>query len=69
MSDPIAVAILVAEALEHCGLRYVVGGSLASSISGEPPSTLDVDIVVSMDAEHIVADSIARVSPESSRAT
>jgi hypothetical protein len=26
----------------------VVGGSLASSLSGEPRSTLDVDIVVAM---------------------
>jgi len=38
----------VAEALEHCGVRYLVGGSLSSSLSGEPRSTLDVDLVVSM---------------------
>jgi hypothetical protein len=43
---PIAVALYVADALESCGVRYVVGGSLASSISGEPRSTLDVDLVV-----------------------
>jgi hypothetical protein len=46
--SPVAVALYVAEALESCGLRYVVGGSLASSISGEPRSTLDVDLVVEM---------------------
>ena len=34
--------------LEACGLRYLVGGSLARSLSGEPRSTLDVDIVVAM---------------------
>lgn len=45
---PVAVAVYTADALESCGLRYVVGGSLASSISGEPRSTLDVDIVVEM---------------------
>ncbi|HET9387029.1 MAG TPA: nucleotidyl transferase AbiEii/AbiGii toxin family protein [Gemmatimonadales bacterium] len=39
-------------------MRYVVGGSLASSISGEPRSTLDVDIVVAMseaDVPRVVA--------------
>lgn len=48
MSDPLTVALSVAEILETSGLRYLVGGSLASSISGEPRSTLDVDIVVAM---------------------
>lgn len=43
-----AVALSVAQVLEACGLRYLVGGSLASSMSGEPRSTLDVDIVVAM---------------------
>jgi hypothetical protein len=46
--SPVAVALLVADALESCGVRYLVGGSLASSISGEPRSTLDVDLVVEM---------------------
>ena len=48
VSDPVAVALSVAQILETCGLRYLVGGSLASSMSGEPRSTLDVDIVVAM---------------------
>jgi hypothetical protein len=39
---------VVVQILESCGLRYLVGGSLASSMSGEPRSTLDVDIVVAM---------------------
>ena len=46
--DPIAVALLVADALETLNLRYTVGGSLASSMSGEPRSTLDVDMVVAL---------------------
>jgi hypothetical protein len=50
VSEPITVALLVAEVLEACGLRYLVGGSLASSMSGEPRSTLDVDIVLAMTA-------------------
>jgi hypothetical protein len=48
VSDPVAVALSVGEILDACGLRYLVGGSLASSMSGEPRSTLDVDIVVAM---------------------
>jgi len=44
--NPIDVALLVAGVLEGCGLRYVLGGSLASSVSGEPRSTLDVDLMV-----------------------
>ena len=48
MNDPVAVALSVAQILEACGLRYLIGGSLASSLSGEPRSTLDVDIVVAM---------------------
>ena len=48
MNDPVAVALTVAKILEARGLRYLVGGSLASSLSGEPRSTLDVDILVAM---------------------
>lgn len=57
VNDPVAVALSVAQVLEACGLRYLVGGSLASSLSGEPRSTLDVDIVVAMtalDVERVV---------------
>ena len=53
LSDPVSVALRVAEALQACGARYVVGGSLASSISGEPRSTLDVDLVVEMAVEQV----------------
>ena len=53
MSEPVAVALSAADALERCGLRYLVGGSLASSMSGEPRSTLAVDIVVAITAADI----------------
>lgn len=48
ITDPIGIALRVAQALESCGVRYLVGGSLASSVSGEPRSTLDVDLVVAL---------------------
>ncbi len=51
--EPLQVALSAAYALEQCGLRYVVGGSLASSVSGEPRSTLDVDLVVAISVADI----------------
>ena len=51
--DPIKVALRVADVLEGCGVAYVVGGSVASSISGEPRSTLDVDMVVELSASDV----------------
>ena len=61
--SPVAVALHAADALEFCGVRYVVGGSLASSVSGEPRSTLDVDIVVEM-SEADVPRVVAALAPE-----
>ncbi len=52
-ADPIQVALRVAEALESCGVAYVVGGSVASSITGEPRSTLDVDIAIAMTEQQV----------------
>jgi hypothetical protein len=46
--DPILVALRVADALDACRVRYLIGGSLASSMSGEPRSTLDIDMVVAL---------------------
>jgi hypothetical protein len=43
VTDPLHFALVVADVLERCGLRYLVGGSLASSVSGEPRFTLDVN--------------------------
>jgi len=47
--NPIDVALVVARALEACGVRYVLGGSLASSVNGEPRATLDVDLMVDLE--------------------
>ncbi len=60
---PIQVALQVADALEACGLLYVVGGSVASSIGGEPRTTLDVDMVVAM-AETDVGRFLAALGSE-----
>ena len=81
VSDPIHVALIVADALEACRVRYLVGGSLASAVSGEPRSTLDVDLVVELtekdveplvaalgDRFHVDADSLRRAVRERSSA-
>jgi hypothetical protein len=58
IADPVRVALIVAKAVEACGVRYLVGGSLASAVSGEPRSTLDVDLVLEL-AENDVAPLVA----------
>jgi hypothetical protein len=47
-SEPLTVAVRVAKALERVGIPYLMGGSLASAIHGEPRATLDVDFAVHM---------------------
>jgi hypothetical protein len=46
LDDAIAVALRVAQALDAVGASYFVGGSLASSIYGEPRATNDIDFVI-----------------------
>ncbi len=46
--DAIDIALMVARAIEDVGGAYFVGGSLASSIQGEPRATNDIDMVVSI---------------------
>src|SRR5574341_1280254 len=47
------ITLLVTQALEHIGISYAVGGSLASSLHGVMRSTLDVAIVTDLRLEHI----------------
>lgn len=49
LPDPIAVALLVGRLLEKLRVAYVIGGSFASSLHGEPRSTNDVDVVADLD--------------------
>lgn len=51
--DPIAVATEVAALLEQLGVPYLVGGSVASTMHGEPRATLDVDFVVHLDPDRV----------------
>jgi hypothetical protein len=54
-SDPLQVADRVCAALESLHIRYSIGGSIASSLSGEPRSSLDIDIVADVDAHRVPA--------------
>ena len=53
--DPIAVALTAAGILETLGIRYTIGGSIASSIAGEPRSTVDIDVVAALDESQVPA--------------
>lgn len=51
--DALDVAVLVAQALESVGVPYFLGGSVASSLQGEPRSTNDIDFVVDLSPSQI----------------
>ena len=48
LPEPIAVTLQVIDALEQVGARYVIGGSLASTVHGVVRTTLDTDIVADL---------------------
>lgn len=53
--DVIGIAIRVGAAIEKVGGSYFVGGSLASSLQGEPRATNDIDIVLDLPAHRAQA--------------
>ena len=53
--DPVALALILARILEGLGVRYCIGGSVASSVYGEVRTTLDVDVVADLNPERIDA--------------
>jgi hypothetical protein len=55
VNEIVAALEPVVDALERLGVRYRVGGSVASSALGVPRSTLDVDIACELRAEQAAA--------------
>ncbi len=53
--DVLGIALRVARAIEEAGGQYFVGGSLASSLDGDPRTTNDVDFVVDMPLGRVAA--------------
>ncbi len=55
LPDVLAIALDVARRLDSIKVPYVIGGSLASSVHGEPRTTLDVDLVADLRQDAIAA--------------
>lgn len=49
-TGPLALVQQMAAIFEELGLSYALGGSMASSLLGEPRTTIDVDVAVQLDA-------------------
>lgn len=61
--NPLDVALRLAAALEAIGCEYFVGGSVASSLQGEPRATNDIDIVVAM-MPHRIGAFVKELGPD-----
>ena len=48
MDETLKIALLATSTLDQIGVRWFLGGSLASSLLGTPRATLDADIVADM---------------------
>ena len=51
-TEPLIVLARLVRAFNELGIRYVVGGSFASSLYGIPRATQDVDLVAEMELSH-----------------
>src|SRR6185503_3260122 len=49
----IRISIEVARVLENLQVPYLIGGSIVSSIYGEPRTTVDADLVADLQPQHI----------------
>jgi len=47
-NEPLQVALRVIKTLEELGVPYLIGGSLASTLYGEPRATMDADIIADL---------------------
>lgn len=53
MDGPLDITLRVVTILDDLGIPYVLGGSLASSLLGEPRSTADVDLAIRISASQL----------------
>lgn len=61
-SDPLDALLETVHILEDLGLLYAVGGSVASSVFGEPRATADADILVDLTPSQLPA-LVAKLEP------
>jgi hypothetical protein len=52
---PLDHVLRVGRIFDSIGVTWVLGGSMASSIVGEPRFTMDIDVAVELDVEHVAA--------------
>ena len=52
LPEPVAVTLLVIEALDALDVPYLIGGSLASAVHGVARATMDTDLVADLRPEH-----------------
>ncbi len=53
LHDPVAIALDIGARLDQLRVEWLIGGSLASSVHGEPRATQDVDMVVALRPRHV----------------
>ncbi len=53
VQDPVTIALNIGARLDALGVAWVTGGSIASSVHGEPRATQDVDMVVALRPRHV----------------
>jgi hypothetical protein len=51
--EPIRITLLVTKVIEELGIPYFIGGSLASAIHGTIRSTMDADLIVDLQIDHL----------------
>jgi len=51
--DPLEALFRVVDVLDALGIPYAVGGSIASSVHGEPRMTADADLIAAIQPEHV----------------
>lgn len=61
LSEPILVVATIARTFDALGIRYLVGGSVASSVYGIPRATQDVDLVADIQLSQVDAVTKAMV--------
>jgi len=59
-SSHLDLSVSLAKLLDDIGVPYVIGGSVASSLIGEPRSTVDIDIAVQLTPADLESLTVAR---------
>ena len=55
VAGPLELTLRVVRTLEGLGIPYVLGGSLASSLVGEPRATADIDLAIRIGPDQVAA--------------